>query len=337
MKLSHNKKRNTALIYEILIKELTKAVLREDTTKKNMIVSLLKESFGKGKSLGKEKDIYDSFTGVEGFSRETLEKLIIEAKKQFSSLDRKDIFNQQTKLINKMNKSLTRSVWKNFVPSFKKLATINQLLQENLSPKKQVLLEKKFLDTFLVEQKDKNKFPKINNLAMKNFVEKFNQEYSTKLNESQRDLLNKYITSYMDNGLEFKEDNSFEEESNELQEVLDQMLGPQDDLDPVKDMKYSKPTVETGSELKAQKDKKDLPEMSPLPEPKGLMATPSDSHKSIPKGTFIEPKAYSDKISKRKVVPVDVSYAPLIEEFTHRLADIEQRRKIGNKMLGDRL
>jgi len=228
MKLSHNKKRNTALIYEILIKELTKAVLREDTTKKNMIVSLLKESFGKGKSLGKEKDIYDSFTGVEGFSRETLEKLIIEAKKQFSSLDRKDIFNQQTKLINKMNKSLTRSVWKNFVPSFKKLATINQLLQENLSPKKQVLLEKKFLDTFLVEQKDKNKFPKINNLAMKNFVEKFNQEYSTKLNESQRDLLNKYITSYMDNGLEFKA--LLYEEISRLSSTLEEKIISQDDI-----------------------------------------------------------------------------------------------------------
>ena len=146
------------------------------------------------------------------------------------------------------------------------------------------------------------------------------------------------IASFLeDNGLEFKEDNSFEEESNELQEVLDQMLGPQDDLDPVKDMKYSKPTVETGSELKAQKDKKDLPKMSPLPEPLGLMATPKDLHKRVPKGTFIEPEAYTDKISKRKAVPVDVSYAPLIEEFTHRLADIEQRRRIGNKMLGDRL
>ena len=146
------------------------------------------------------------------------------------------------------------------------------------------------------------------------------------------------IASFLeDNGLEFKEDNSFEEESNELQEVLDQMLGPQDDLDPVKDREYSKPTVETGSELKAQKDKKDLPKMSPLPEPKGLMMTPEDVHIKVPKGTFIEPKAYSDKTPKRKVVPVDVSYAPLIEEFTHRLADIEQRRKIGNKMLGDRL
>ena len=114
------------------------------------------------------------------------------------------------------------------------------------------------------------------------------------------------IASFLeDNGLEFKEDNSFEEESNELQEVLDQMLGPQDDLDPVKDREYSKPTVETGSELKAQKDKKDLPKMSPLPEPKGLMMTPEDVHIKVPKGTFIEPKAYSDKIAKRKVVPVD--------------------------------
>ena len=146
------------------------------------------------------------------------------------------------------------------------------------------------------------------------------------------------IASFLeDNGLEFKEDNSFEEESNELQEVLDQMLGPQDDLDPVKDMEYSKPTVQTGPKLKAQEDKKDLPKMSPLPEPKGLMTTPEDVHIKVPKGTFIEPKAYSDKIAKRKAVPVDISYAPLIEEFTHRLADIEQRRKIGNKMLGDRL
>jgi len=147
------------------------------------------------------------------------------------------------------------------------------------------------------------------------------------------------IASFLeDNGLEFKsEESSFEEESNELQEVLDQMLGPQDDLDPVKDMKYSKPTVETGSELKAQKDKKDLPKMSSLPEPKGLMATPEDVHIKVPKGTFIEPKAYTDKLPKRKVVPVDVSYAPLIEQFTDRLADIEQRRRIGNKMLGDRL
>ena len=147
------------------------------------------------------------------------------------------------------------------------------------------------------------------------------------------------IASFLeDNGLEFKsEENSFEEDSDEIKEILEEMLGNEDDLDPVKDREYSKPTVETGSELKAQKDKKDLPKMSPLPEPKGLMATPLDLHKSISKGTFIEPKAYTDKLAKRKAVPVDVSYAPLIKEFTDRLADIEQRRSIGNKMLVDRL
>ena len=77
------------------------------------------------------------------------------------------------------------------------------------------------------------------------------------------------IASFLeDNGLEFKsEENSFEEDSDEIKEILEEMLGNEDDLDPVKDREYSKPTVETGSELKAQKDKKDLPKMSPLPEP----------------------------------------------------------------------
>jgi hypothetical protein len=205
MKLSHNKKRNTALIYEILIKELTKSILHKENAKKGTVISILKEYFGKEKILRKEKEIYDSFSEIEDLPQKTIEKLIIEAKKQFSSISKKEVFNQQTNLINKMNKTLTKNIWKTFVPSFKRLATINQILQENLNPKKQILLEKKFLDSFTTKtEEDNGKFPKINNLAMKNFVEKFNEQYSANLNESQKEFLNKYITSYMDNGLEFK-------------------------------------------------------------------------------------------------------------------------------------
>jgi hypothetical protein len=67
------------------------------------------------------------------------------------------------------------------------------------------------------------------------------------------------------------------------------------------------------------------------------MATPKDSHTKA-KTTFKEPEAYKGKIAKRKItVPVDVSYAPLVEQFTDRLADIEQRRNIGRERLLDRL
>lgn len=141
-----------------------------------------------------------------------------------------------------------------------------------------------------------------------------------------------------ENGLQFNTDkNSFEEETSEIHDILDQMLGKEDNLEQVKDKSYSKPTVESGAELKAHKETKDLPEMSSLPEPKGLMATPKDSHTKA-KTTFKEPEAYSGKLpTRKKVVPVDVSYAPLVEQFTDRLADIEQRRTIGREKLLDRL
>jgi len=137
-----------------------------------------------------------------------------------------------------------------------------------------------------------------------------------------------------ENGLEFKgEQESFDAESSELQEILDQMMGEgTDDLDPVAN---TNPAIEKGPELKAHRSKLDLPKMSDLPVPKGLMATPKDLHKKIPKGVYVEPKA--EKIAKRKPVPVDVSYTPLVQEIASKLASLEQRRNIGSMREFERL
>ena len=45
MKFSHNKKRNTAFIYEMLIMEFSRASINKDETKKQNILSILKEYF----------------------------------------------------------------------------------------------------------------------------------------------------------------------------------------------------------------------------------------------------------------------------------------------------
>ena len=44
----------------------------------------------------------------------------------------------------------------------------------------------------------------IDNIVYTSFVEKFNKKYDTTLKESQKTLLNKFITSFADNGLELK-------------------------------------------------------------------------------------------------------------------------------------
>ena len=44
----------------------------------------------------------------------------------------------------------------------------------------------------------------MDNIIYGTFVNKFNEEYSKKLSENQRSLLQKYISSFSDNGIELK-------------------------------------------------------------------------------------------------------------------------------------
>ena len=55
MKQKHNKKRNTAFLYEALIKEITKAVVEKNIELKNKIVFIVKESFKKNSFLHMEQ------------------------------------------------------------------------------------------------------------------------------------------------------------------------------------------------------------------------------------------------------------------------------------------
>ena len=45
MKIKHNKKRNTAFVYEALIKEATEAIVKNDLEKKQKIVKIIKNYF----------------------------------------------------------------------------------------------------------------------------------------------------------------------------------------------------------------------------------------------------------------------------------------------------
>jgi hypothetical protein len=204
MKFNHNKKRNTAFIYETLIKELSKASMQNHAAAKDKILNILKEFFRKGRILKQELEIYKSFEGLQNLEENVITRVVQEAKKQFSQLDREAVFKEQTKIVNRINKELGPSTWGNFVKNYKRIATVNQILSESLDPKKQVLLESKLVQDLTKPTSEKKAFPSVNNLALKTFVKNFNEEYSQSLNENQKSLLHRYINSYQDDGLEFK-------------------------------------------------------------------------------------------------------------------------------------
>ena len=207
MKLKHNKKRNTAFIYEALVREIAKAIVKKDEKKKRLIIKIMKEHFSPNNILAKELQLYKALEETRGLDVYTAERLIKEARTDYHKLNKDEIFKSQTKLINIVNRQLTSEVFSNFVPSYKNLATIAQVFGFDANTKERVLLERKLLGSMVIKEgapeKSKN-MPHIDGLVYKTFVKKFNEKYDKELLPEQKQLLNHFLTSFTDNGVEFK-------------------------------------------------------------------------------------------------------------------------------------
>ena len=65
-------------------------------------------------------------------------------------------------------------------------------------------MEQRQVEIMSTPEENEQEFKHISNLTYRSFTKKFNNEYSDKLHEEQRDLLNKFIYSFVDNGLSLK-------------------------------------------------------------------------------------------------------------------------------------
>ena len=207
MKLKHNKKRNTAFLYEALVKEITKAVVAKDIKKKDALISIVKEHFAPNTALRKELDLVKTLCETRHVDVYTAERLITESKKQYDSFDRKQIFHEQSDIINKMNKVAGKQAFNNFVPNYKYLATISQLFTNTNTVKQRVLLERALIGAMVAKPGKVGKpreMPHIDKLVFKTVIENFNKKYDGELLTEQKALLNKYIVSFDDSNVEFK-------------------------------------------------------------------------------------------------------------------------------------
>lgn len=202
--MKHNKKRNTAFLYEVLVRELTYSIVSEDREKKQKIVEVLKEFFASDRILGQELALCKALHETNGVDENTAEKMLSEIKRVYFGLSQPEIFNQQTELIKTINRDLGKKTFSNFVPNFKSLATISQIFDDKIPVKSRVLLEQKIVDQMSTDEQIIEELAPIDNLVYKKFTEKFNQKYSETLSESQKELLNRYIISFSDNGVSLK-------------------------------------------------------------------------------------------------------------------------------------
>ncbi len=201
--MNHNKRRNTAFLYEALVRELTKSVVAKNEKRKAAVMAVVKEFFNSGTVLKKDLNLYKEIIETRGTTKEAAEKIIGYVRKEREKLNTKKLFEEQTRLINKIHNTLSEEVLSNFIPNYKALASVYQMFSPKTKIKNRVLVEGTVVQYMSSNPQQPNEEKRVDNATMRIFSSKFNNHYNSLL-EEQRILLSKYVSSFADNGLELK-------------------------------------------------------------------------------------------------------------------------------------
>jgi hypothetical protein len=205
MRKKHNKKRNTVFLFELLNRACARSIFDNDAEKKEKILNIIKEAFRKDTLLYQEIQIYNSILQTKRAPGRIAEKLLHEAKKSYSQISSKDLFQEQSALLKVINSSLEKDLYSYFIPNYKNMATLYQVFNMDLKPRDRVILEENVIGYMMApEVKKPNMVTPVDKLTFKVFLEKFNSVYGDSLLNEQKELLNNYIISYDGSSIELK-------------------------------------------------------------------------------------------------------------------------------------
>jgi len=202
-KVKHNKIRNTGLLFEFLLRQITSDVLNKDQNSK--AVSIVKQKFNENTELGKELALYNILITKKFKSDSKADYFINEVMKTRSDLNNSILRREKYNLIKEIQSNYNlQKFMSSKVPNYKTYASIYKLFEYNtLSPDEKT--ESFFNIVEHVTTKDNNvklsetvkTLPDDEDLRIltyKTLLEKFNQKY-TKLSGAQKNLLREYINN----------------------------------------------------------------------------------------------------------------------------------------------
>ena len=202
-KVKHNKIRNTGLLFEFLLRQITSDVLNKDQNSK--AVSIVKQKFNENTELGKELALYNILITKKFKSDSKADYFINEVMKTRGDLNNSILRREKYNLIKEIQSNYNlQKFMSSKVPNYKTYASIYKLFEYNtLSPDEKT--ESFFNIVEHVTTEDNNvrlsetvkALPDDEDLRIltyRTLLEKFNQKY-TKLSGAQKNLLREYINN----------------------------------------------------------------------------------------------------------------------------------------------
>jgi hypothetical protein len=256
MSIKHSKFRNTGLLFELLVRQITSDTLEG---KNSAAINILKKYFV-NTELGKEYKLYEQVTTYKNLSEAKAELVINTLVETSTKLKRSEVRKQKYNLVREIKDSYNvEKFFKAKVTNYKVFAALNNLIENQSSEKvapdtvinnKLTILEHLTkapvvapTDELLEEYKGYGKDIRI--LTYKMLLEKFNEKYDH-LTVKQKEVLREVITS-VDNTDKLKE--YYNTRIVEVQQLLQEKTnGIKDEVLKIKItevLKYVKPLEKT--------------------------------------------------------------------------------------------
>ena len=229
MPKSHNKKRNVGVIYELLLRRISECLVNENTEDAQKTLDIISRRFKKGSALYKEFRLFRALAKSHVSDTAIAAAIITEAKFAARNTDTRLLKKEKSDLIRELNYSLNDpKLYRRYIPDYKMLATIQVLLNDwrdlgSSNIERMAQYESKVI-SHLIEEKDSvslesEKDADVDGLVVKIMSEKINKKYSQKFDKDQRDILNLYAFSSLDDG-----NQNNEKIKNSLQEISEKSL-----------------------------------------------------------------------------------------------------------------
>jgi hypothetical protein len=208
MNIKHSKYKNTGILFELLVRQITSDTLSGKDSKAS---SILKKYFVKTE-LGREYKLYETLTKHKNLTEGKAEVVINSVIESSKHLNRGALKRQKYNLIKEIqNHYNLEEFFKTKLPNYKTHAALYTLLEiynsENLSNPDQLISNKiAILESLTTKQVNKQKVEDdlitefqsydkdLRILTYKVMLEKFNGKYST-LNDNQKMVLKEFINS----------------------------------------------------------------------------------------------------------------------------------------------
>lgn len=203
---NHNKKRNSLLIYEFLIKAISRSLIDDDKKKSSTALKILRRHFKPGSELYKEFRIMNALAKTTVSSDHVAASILKEAKAAVSQLDEKKLDREKSILIRNINHGLNDdNFYDQQVSEYRTFATIQTLLNEWRSVDKDIHRMAQFEDRLMKHLITEKVAPEEHTITedsagtarmlMKIMTKKLNEKYSGMLNEQQKMVIKAYAYS----------------------------------------------------------------------------------------------------------------------------------------------